>query len=706
MKSAEVCTLNFSRRGRRFAIIAMAAMLPVSAWGQSPTISFISPNPDLGIQLLGTSSLAVQESILNQSAAPVVINSIRLQGRDAGDFAVGESPMLPATLLPGASLSLQITFTPNAPWTPGSRHAHLIVDTGQGVFPLPLTGMGVTCAGLVWAASSNGACADTDGDGFNDVWEDNGYIDLNNNGVEDAGDFIFPARRSHIFSAVQHSGAGQGQVFPTVTDPLQPMPSATVTVTVLTDGSVGTATFSYSINGHSMSAPAPIRPVVDLSRNLRLMFYSSFSAGDVYTFQTSMGAKVKLADKNVPNVYVQYDYMDWDVGGNACTVDSDCDAGGSQLNSTCHAGSCSHNHFPGDPLYRKVVDQFANHGITLYIDPVHRAVPHAQVITWSRLGDGTTGATAACAGADVVAGNIGPGQFAVSFDDIKHRPGSQFVREPLRKDIYHYTVLSHAHSCITDDPGLPGSCLACPPDRSTPAGFPFSTSTGTAEVPGNDFIVALGSILNDGSQPTSPILEGGVFMHELGHNLGLHHAGDVPEPQSAPNYLSVMNYRYIFTGITHAASPGSIVPVETLRELNYSEHELKTLDEANLDESAGVSPLASGYTGILRFFNARGGNTGVGAEAGPIDWTGNGQIDAGTVSVDLNLLNSATETMKGYADWVHGACQQTLDCRINAIRQNIHDNIDPGLDVHEPCVRNSCQSLWIPFQLTPWGKKD
>ena len=474
----------------------------------------------------------------NQSAAPLLVSGIRLEGDDAGDFAVTAATAFPATLAPGADLALQIAFTPRAPWRPGTRDAHLIVTTGQGVYLLALTGMGVTCAGLVWAASTNGACADTDGDGFNDAWEDNGYIDLNNNGREDDEDFIFPVRRSHIFSDVKQFGAGQGQVFPTVTDPSLPVESATVTVTVVTGGPVGTATFTYSLNGHFPSGARPIRPVVDLAGNLRLMFYVSlFNAGDVYTFQTSMGPELKIADKNVPNIYVQYDYMDWDTPGNACRVDSDCDAGGSQLNSTCHAGSCNHNHFPGDPLYRKVVDQFAKHGITLYIDPVHRAVPHAQVITWSQPGDGTSGATAACAGADVIAGNIGPGQLAVSFDDIKYRPGSDFVREPLRKDVYHYAVISHANSCLTDVPGVPGSCKSCPADRSTPAGFPFATSTGTAELPGNDFIVSLGPTLNDGGQPTNPFLEGGVFMHELGHNLGLHHAGDLPCPK-APRTIS------------------------------------------------------------------------------------------------------------------------------------------------------------------------
>jgi hypothetical protein len=197
-----------------------------------------------------------------------------------------------------------------------------------------------------------------------------------------------------------------------------------------------------------------------------------------------------------------------------------------------------------------------------------------------------------------------------------------------------------------------------------------------------------------------------VFMHELGHNLGLHHAGDVALPQSAPNYLSVMNYRYTLTGINHAATPGSKIAVESLRELNYSEHELNTLIEASLDEQAGVSPLSSGYTGIVRFFNAVGGNTGVGPEAGPIDWTGNGLIDGGTVSVDLNMLDGVTETMKGYADWVHGPCTSNTECPINGIRRVIHDNTDPNVDLHEPCVRNRCQSLWLPFQFTPWGKRD
>ena len=194
-------------------------------------------------------------------------------------------------------------------------------------------------------------------------------------------------------------------------------------------------------------------------------------------------------------------------------------------------------------------------------------------------------------------------------------------------------------------------------------------------------------------------------MHELGHNIGLHHDGDVPTPQLAPNYLSVMNYDYSNSGIQHAATPGSVIPVEDLRELDYSEHALNTLQENALDENAGVSPLSSGYTGIIAFYNGVESYS-FGPEAGPVDWSGDGLIDPGFVIADLNGIAGASETMNGYADWIHGPCIRSNDCRINGIRELIHFNFDPSLNPHEPCVQNRCQSLWLPFQSTRWGKAD
>lgn len=53
------------------------------------------------------------------------------------------------------------------------------------------------CATPVCGLSACG-CADSDGDGFSDAWEDQDYIDINCNGVYDANvDFHFPARGFH-----------------------------------------------------------------------------------------------------------------------------------------------------------------------------------------------------------------------------------------------------------------------------------------------------------------------------------------------------------------------------------------------------------------------------------------------------------------------------------------------------------------------------
>ena len=42
--------------------------------------------------------------------------------------------------------------------------------------------------------------------------------------------------------------------------------------------------------------------------------------------------------------------------------------------------------------------------------------------------------------------------------------------------------------------------------------------------------------------------ERGLLMHELGHNLGLRHGGG-DDINDKPNYTSVLNYRYTFTGV-------------------------------------------------------------------------------------------------------------------------------------------------------------
>src|SRR5438128_225063 len=43
-------------------------------------------------------------------------------------------------------------------------------------------------------------------------------------------------------------------------------------------------------------------------------------------------------------------------------------------------------------------------------------------------------------------------------------------------------------------------------------------------------------------------VQSSTLMHELGHNLGLHHGGD-EDTNYKPNYLSIMNYMYQLEGL-------------------------------------------------------------------------------------------------------------------------------------------------------------
>ena len=96
------------------------------------------------------------------------------------------------------------------------------------------------------------------------------------------------------------------------------------------------------------------------------------------------------ADVNKPDIYLQYDFMDWAAPGKPCKSDGECQIP-SQPNEQCHKKFCSHNHEPDPAAIQMVVDAFAAHGINLHIDPVHNRVPHSQVVTFSKPGDGTNG---------------------------------------------------------------------------------------------------------------------------------------------------------------------------------------------------------------------------------------------------------------------------------------------------------------------------
>jgi hypothetical protein len=138
-------------------------------------------------------------------------------------------------------------------------------------------------------------------------------------------------------------------------------------------------------------------------------------------------------------------------------------------------------------------------------------------------------------------------------------------------------------------------------------------SSGLAFFNSSDMIVSLYCSNSD-------INVGNTIMHELGHNLGLHHGG-FEGTNFKPNYNSVMNYNYQFPGVDNNCTP----PGDGV--LDYSRAQRITLDENTLNESEGIC-------------------NGV-----DWDWNFNGSIES-NVSVDLDG-DGVKQTLSDYNDWAN-----------------------------------------------------
>jgi hypothetical protein len=124
-------------------------------------------------------------------------------------------------------------------------------------------------------------------------------------------------------------------------------------------------------------------------------------------------------------------------------------------------------------------------------------------------------------------------------------------------------------------------------------------------------------------------------MHELGHNLGLHHAGQDPGPSFMPQYFSVMDYQYVYTGVQTSTTSGyaagggvgTAAPPMTpsAQRLDYSSNVLNTINECDLNETAGVQS-ATGDTDITTWFGPSSGH-GFGPSSGSVDWNLDSTVD-------------------------------------------------------------------------------
>ena len=123
----------------------------------------------------------------------------------------------------------------------------------------------------------------------------------------------------------------------------------------------------------------------------------------------------------------------------------------------------------------------------------------------------------------------------------------------------------------------------------------------------------------------------GTFMHELGHCLGLDHGGG-DGTNNKPNYVSVMNYLWQFSGVTRGG---------TANIVDYSNAALANLNEKSLDETVVLAPPRRGLlsvTGATHACRPRRVFVQVADGSQPDHWDGDGLTTKKNIPVDMKMM--------------------------------------------------------------------
>jgi len=209
-----------------------------------------------------------------------------------------------------------------------------------------------------------------------------------------------------------------------------------------------------------------------------------------------------------------------------------------------------------------------------------------------------------------------------------------------RANYFHYAMLPHRYTSASNG------------------------SSGLASVNGRDLIVSLYCANSTGNVRNT-------IVHEMGHNLGLRHGGNV-NCNYKPNYNSVMNYRYQFPGAnTNCAVAGN-------GAVAYSSGTRIVLNENALNEAQGVC----------------GG-------AGPsVDWNGNSVVEASVAfdinSADTNQASACGGTLTTMSDFNDYAA---LNLRAVSVL-----GLNGGAALRqEPEELAVCQDVPLAFRFGPGG---
>lgn len=183
-----------------------------------------------------------------------------------------------------------------------------------------------------------------------------------------------------------------------------------------------------------------------------------------------------------------------------------------------------------------------------------------------------------------------------------------------------------------------------------PDGSP--SSSGIAELYGNDFVVTLGRLSTDGGTTNTNIdepheyqrlvnVQASTLMHEFGHNLGLGHGGDDLFTNYKPNYLSIMNYLYQMEGMG-----ASFTDTRANDRYLHETQDASSAQQVAVCERPGGNP-----PGVITMSNSP-----CTAEF-KIDFSNGTSLPLNPAEVDEGLNMGRGSDPGAYADWNHNGYQ-------------------------------------------------
>ena len=182
-----------------------------------------------------------------------------------------------------------------------------------------------------------------------------------------------------------------------------------------------------------------------------------------------------------------------------------------------------------------------------------------------------------------------------------------------------------------------------------------ASSSGIAELYGNDFVVTLGSLSTDGGTTNTDIdepheyqrlvnIQASTLMHEFGHNLGLGHGGDDLSTNFKPNYLSIMNYLYQMNGLG-----------ASFTDTRANDRYLRETQDASSAQWVAVCERPGGNPpGFVTMSNSPC------TAQFKIDFSNGASLPLNPAEVDEGLNMGRGSDPGAYADWNHNGYQDLL----------------------------------------------